>query len=126
MTTKGTADKEAIIDCIVWGDFPLDSNFKQLLLLPIVRAPDDEVWDTLIRQLPLYLRKRLDGQLRAARLDLELSGPDSRFIFFVFSLYSCVSRYQEMVQLFGAGSFVCSTCFLRTARSDAFTRHSFF
>ena len=80
MTTKGTADKEAIIDCIVWGDFPLDSNFKQLLLLPIVRAPDDEVWDTLIRQLPLYLRKRLDGQLRAARLDLELSGPDSRFV----------------------------------------------
>ena len=30
-------------------------------------ASDDEVWDTLIKQLPEYLRKRLDTQLRAAR-----------------------------------------------------------
>ena len=76
----GAADKTAIIDSICWGDLPIDAHFKQNLLLPIVHAPDGEVWGTLIRQLPEYLRKRLDDQLRAARLDLELSGPDTRSV----------------------------------------------
>jgi hypothetical protein len=49
-------------------------------MLPIVSAADDAVWDTLVRQLPEYVRKRLDNQLRSARMDLELSGPDTRSV----------------------------------------------
>jgi hypothetical protein len=37
MVSKGTGDKSAIIDCISWGDFPMDMHFKQQLLLPVVR-----------------------------------------------------------------------------------------
>ena len=80
MVLSGTGDKSAIIDCITWGDVPIDWHFKQTLLLPIVSAPDDEVWDTFIRQIPEYVRKRLDTQLRSARMDLELSGPDTRAV----------------------------------------------
>jgi hypothetical protein len=63
MLCGGTGDKAAIIECIIWGDVPMDMVLKQMLLLAIVKAADDQVWPTLIRQLPLYVRNRLDAQV---------------------------------------------------------------
>ena len=97
MIAGGAADKTAIIDSICWGDLPIDVHFKQILLLPIVGAPDGEVWDTLIRHLPEYLRKRLDAQVRAARLDLELSGPDTRSVEVVRSTVVLIRHILHML-----------------------------